>query len=85
MCVYVCVCGECVDLSLVVITQEIIIRQVGMTLLCIFIFNIEGKKSSRSLDNKAGAMAVSSENPDLCLLRYLFWLAVMRGKCFTIF
>lgn len=30
-------------------------------------------------------MAASSENPDHCLLRHLFWLAMMRGRSFFFF
>lgn len=34
----VCMCAKGADLSLVIIAQEIAMKQIGMTLLCIFTF-----------------------------------------------
>lgn len=51
-CLFLCV--DCVALSLVIIVQEIIMRQVGMTFLCIFIFNIEEKSPQAAWVTRMG-------------------------------
>lgn len=82
VCLYLCV--ECVDLILLIIAQEIMMRYFGMCLIL--------KKSPQGAwAIRRGPRAVSSENTDLCALtltsvrRHLFLVSNNLGQGFPLF